>query len=164
MHSTFVMEYMYIIAMGQNQYDPWVHELSKPCSCQWDNITHRISSKNKLYLWSTDPKINWGHLLVMTNLHTKYEDHQSKHCLVIERKWHGLRTDGPTDMGKAIYSTPRGYRVLAHSDVIRKFVSLHIECHQILFPPLKWKWKCCFLWIWIEIVIFFFISNKFCHW
>jgi hypothetical protein len=50
MHNKFVMEYMYIIAMGQNQYDPWNYEFSKPCSCQWDDVTHKISSKNKLFM------------------------------------------------------------------------------------------------------------------
>jgi hypothetical protein len=50
--SKFVMDYMYmyIIAIGQNKYDPWVMELSKPCSCQWDNVTHKISSKNNLFM------------------------------------------------------------------------------------------------------------------
>ena len=48
--------------------------------------------------WPRNPKFNRGHLLVMTNHHTKLEDPSywsDKVC---------LRTDQPTDICKAIYS------------------------------------------------------------
>jgi hypothetical protein len=40
-----------------------------------------------------DPKINSGHLLVMTNHHTKFEVPRPKGSLVIDRKPFGLWTD-----------------------------------------------------------------------
>ena len=51
-----------------------------------------------LDLWPRNPKFNRGHLLVMTNLHTKFEDPKSMSSLVIDRTRYvyGL-TDLPMD-------------------------------------------------------------------
>ena len=40
---------------------------------QTRNVERHICPSD-LDLWHSDPKINRGHLLVMTNLHVKYED------------------------------------------------------------------------------------------
>jgi hypothetical protein len=58
-----------------------------------------------------------------------------------------------------LYSTPRGYRVPAHSGAIRKCISLHTECDQSNVSTIKVK-VLLFL-IWIKIVRYIFISNKF---
>ena len=40
---------------------------------------------NDLDLWLRNPKFNRDHLLVMTNHHTKFEDHSAMSSLVIDR-------------------------------------------------------------------------------
>jgi hypothetical protein len=63
------------------------------------------------------------------------------------------------DCNVTVYSTPRGYRIPAHSGAIRKYVSLHTERNQSNVSTIKVK--ALFFVIWIKIVRYIFISNKF---
>jgi hypothetical protein len=88
-----------------------------------------------LDLWPLDPKINRGHLLVMTNHHTKFEVPRPKGSLVITRKPFGLRTDGPTDRQVQSNIPP----FLRNGGIITKEI-FSLSAHEFTasFTTVKW--------------------------
>jgi hypothetical protein len=68
-------------------------------------IGNRFYLQGQYDLWPLGPKINRGHLLVMTNHHTEFEVPRPKRSLVITRKPLGLRTDGPTNAKQYVHSS-----------------------------------------------------------
>ena len=99
--------------------------------CLWN-----MYAPNNLDLWPRNPKVNRGHLLVMTNHHTKLEDPWAMSSLVIDRTRfvYGLTyrpTNQGIDMCKAIYPSSLKGGIISFSTHRVNMLCLKLYTHLV---------------------------------
>ena len=116
--------------------DRWTGQTKKKWSlCHHYSVAGDTNAKQEMsndtyapWPWPTDPKINRGHLLVMTSLHVKYEDSVIKGIIDNQRKPFGLPTNIQTNISKTIYPHffEGGHKNLSRTSLLHSLMLIYI--------------------------------------